>query len=91
MEALKSKNDEEIELELSEDQTMLLNKELFAIDLTSMNDLNRFITFEVTNFQTIMDLAQQLQGQIANQSPKLEPNLKSVNEDLKQLESLLNP
>ena len=88
---MKSKNDEEIEPELSDDQTMLLNKELFAIDLSSMNDLNHFITFEVTNFQTIMDLAQQLQGQIANQSQKLEPNLKSVNEELKQLESLLNP
>ena len=36
---------------------MLLNKELFAIDSTSINDLNHFITFEVANFQTIMDLA----------------------------------
>ena len=66
---------------------MLLNKELFAIDLTSMNDLNRFISFEVTNFQTIMDLAQKVQSKIKNQSQKSKP----VNEEIKHLESLLNP
>ena len=51
---------------------MLLNKELFAIELTSMNDLNRFLNFEITNFQTIADLAQQLQGQIIT-SQKFKP------------------
>ena len=64
---------------------MLLNKELFAIELTSVNDLNRFLNFEITNFQTIGDLAQKLQGQIASRK------FKPVNEVLQLLESLLSP
>ena len=53
-----------------------------------MNDLNRFISFEVTNFQTIMDLAQKVQSKIKNQSQK---SSEPVNEEIKYLESLLNP
>ena len=71
LQALKSKEGvEELEPQLSDEQTMLLNKELFAIELTSMNDLNRFLNFEITNFQTIGDLAQKLQGQIASRKFK---------------------
>ena len=51
LQALRSQGGvKKLEPQLSDEQTMLLNKELFAIELTSINDLNRFLNFEITNF-----------------------------------------
>ena len=39
------------------ENNLRLNRELFALELTNLTDLSRFLNWEVSHLQTIADLA----------------------------------
>ena len=64
---------------------MRLNRELFALELTNMTDLSRFMNWEISHLQTISDLASQLRRLISVQE------FKPVAEVRRSLEQMLSP
>jgi len=42
---------------LDQEKNLLINRELFALELGNLGDLSRFLNWEISHLQTISDLA----------------------------------
>ena len=67
------------------EQNLRLNRELFALELSNLGDLSRFLNWEVSHLQTIADLASQLRRLISVQ------DFKPMGDVRRSLEYMLTP